>query len=105
MTANANIVAPVVVRYGPVLDAMRPGCRGTDQRLRCGILQMRDRATAALRVAGWEAAGVLQHVVALSSVHAFASMPTNELEELHHSMIRLMGAAMALDMRGPRSNI
>ncbi len=105
MTAPANIVPPVVARYAPTLDALRPGCSGMDQRLRCGILYMRDRATTALQVAGWEAGAILQHVVALATVHAFAPMPANELQELHHSMTRLMGAAQALDMRGPRSEI
>ena len=82
---------------------MRPGCVGDDRRRRCGILYMRDRATAALRTAAWEAAAILTHVEALASVYAFASVSAAELEELHHGLIRLMGTAQALDMRGPRA--
>ena len=103
MTAPANINAPVVDRYGPTLDALRPGCGPEERRLRCGILYLRDRATAALRVAGWEARCILEHIEALAAVHAFATMPTEELAELRRGMIRLMQTAMALDMRGPRA--
>ena len=105
MTAPANITAPVVERYGPVLDALRPCCGEIERRRRCGILYLRDRATAAMRVAGWEAAAILRHIEALACVHAVASMPADQLEELHHSMTRLMSVAMALDMRGPRGNV
>lgn len=103
MTAPANIVPPVVERYGPTIDAMRPCCADQERRYRAGILYLRDRATAGLRVAGWEGSMVLRTIESLASVHAFASMPLAELEELHHGMTRLMSVAMALDMRGPRA--
>lgn len=104
MSAPVSAMSPMIERYGPVLDTMLPGCRDVERRRRCGILFLRDRATAALRVAGWEAAAILQHIVALASVHGTASMPPSQLEELHHTMIRLMNAAQALDMRGPRGD-
>lgn len=95
----------VVARYSETLEALRPGCNEVERRRRCGILYMRDRATAALRVAGWEAAGILKHVEALGCVHAVATMPPDQLEQLHHSMIRLMRVAMSLDTHGPRGNL
>ena len=103
--ADRQSPAPVEIRYGATLDALRPGCRDRERRLRCGILYMRDRASAALRVAGWEASLVLAAVESLASVHAFAPMPAAELDELHHGLIRLTSVASALDMRGPRGNI
>lgn len=105
MSAPANLTPPVVERYGPTLDTILPGCGERERRLRCGILYLRDRANAAHRIAGWEATLVLHSIEALASVHAFAGMPPSQLEELHHSMTRLMGVAMALDMRGPRGNV
>ena len=103
MTAPANINAPVVDRYGPILDVLRPGCGPEERRLRCGILYLRDRATAALRVAGWEARPILAHIEALAAVHGVATMPAEELRELRGQMVRLLSVAMALDMRGPRA--
>lgn len=46
---------------------------------------------------------ILRTIESLASVHAVAVMPAAELEELHHGMGRLLGVAMALDMRGPRA--
>ena len=102
MTAPANIMPWTIERYAPTLDAFRPGCGEEERRRRCGILYLRDRATAGLQVAGWEAAAILRHIEALASVHGLATMPPAQLEELHHSMTRLMSVAVALDMRGPR---
>lgn len=103
MSAPDNLNPPVVVRYGPTIDALRPCCPPDERRRRAGILYLRDRATAALRVAGWEAAGILAHIEALAAVHALAPMPAEELDTLHRQLVRLMSAAMALDMRGPRA--
>ena len=103
MSAPVNINPPVVERYGPTVDAMRPCCGPEEKRRRCGILYLRDRATSGLRVAGWEAAMILRTIESLAGVHALSSMPPDELEELHHGMVRLMRVAMALDMRGPRA--
>ena len=101
--APSQSPTPVEQRYGPTLEAMRPGCGAIERRQRCGILYLRDRAAAALRVAGWEASHLLSAIVSLGTVHAFATMPAAELEELHHQLVRVMSAAMALDQRGPRA--
>ena len=98
MNATATIA-----RYAPTLDALRPGCGERERRLRCGILYLRDRASAAMRVAGWEASLILQTVESLAGVHAFATMPAAELDELHHGLVRLTSVANALDQRGPRA--
>jgi len=103
MSDQANRATIPVACYSAALDAMRPGCGDDERRHRCGILYQRDRATAALRVAGWEASLILRSVESLATVHAFASCPLDELEELNCQMVRLMSAAMALDQRGPRA--
>ena len=94
-----------IARYAPTLASFRPGCGETERRLRCGILYMRDRAAAALRVAGWEASLILHAVESMATVHAFAPMPAVELEELHHGLVRLTMTASALDQRGPRTAV
>src|SRR3546814_19262090 len=93
MTAPANITPAAVERYGPTLDALCPGFDGVQRRQRCGILYLRDRATAGLRVAGWEASMVLRTIESLACVHVFATMPAGELEELHHALVRLLVVA------------
>lgn len=102
MNAFTGSMSPTIERYSATLDAFLPGCGGEERRRRCGILYLRDRATAGLQVAGWEAAAILRHIEALACVHGLATMPPAQLEELHHSMTRLMSVAVALDMRGPR---
>src|SRR3546814_17883664 len=101
MTAPANITPAAVERYGPTLDALCPGFDGVQRRQRCGILYLRDRATAGLRVAGWEASMVLRTIESLACVHVFATLPAGELEELHHALVSLMVVAMDHDMLRP----
>lgn len=93
-----------MAKYGVVLDAMRPGCVGVERRLRCGVLYLRDRAAAAGERAGWEAATVLAAINSIATVHAFASMPFDQLDTLHRSLTRMMLSAMALETRGPGSD-
>jgi hypothetical protein len=63
MNRPANILPPIVQRYGGVLDALRPDCGEIERRRRCGIPYLRDRATAPIRVAGWESIDVADVVV------------------------------------------
>lgn len=102
MSAPDQITPPVVARYGEVLDALRPGTAGDERRQRCGILYLRDRATAALRIAGWEAAQVLHVIVQLATVHGLGSMTSTELETLHASITRLFSVATTLEQCGPQ---
>ena len=96
-----DVPATAVERYGTSLDALRPCCCPDERRLRCGLLYLRDRATAGQRVAGWEAGLVLQVIETLALAHTYATMPIEQLRELHHGMVRLLTVAMALEMRGP----
>lgn len=102
MTAPTNITPPVVARYSAVVLALKPGCIDGELRARCGILYLRDRATAAMRIAGWEAANVLQAIVSLATVHGLRPMPESELDALHYSLTRLMATATHLEQHGPR---
>lgn len=103
MNAPANIRPPVVDMYSATLDALRPCCGEVERRRRCGILYMRDRATAAIPVASFESSMILHTVASIASLHAFATMPPDQLDELHRSLVRLMQVAGALDTRGPRA--
>lgn len=86
MNAPANLRRD---SYIPTVQALLPGCEGDELRLRCGILLMRDFATAQHRWSTEEAGIVLEHIQRLATAHAFASMPADRLEDIHHALVRL----------------
>lgn len=99
MNAPANIV-----RYATTVSHFMPGIDDETQELRCRILYLRDKSMAAQRTATWDAAQILATIVSIASVYAFAAMPFDQLQTVHKSLMRLMMAATALEVRGPGSD-
>lgn len=84
--------------YVPQVTAILPTCEGKELALRCSILLVRDRATAALRRCSDEACGILQTVERLASIYAFQSMAIERLDELRSELVRLLTCASNLEM-------
>lgn len=99
---NVAMSGPVA-RYVPILEGLRPGARGDEQRMRCGILYLRDRAIAGRDRACWEASLVLGALETMACVHATRSMAIDQLDTVHRSMVGLMSIATMLEQHGPAS--
>ena len=94
-------MSPPVARYIPILEGLRPGARGNEQRMRCGILYLRDRAIAGRDKACWEASLILGALESMACVHATRSMALDQLDTVHRSMLGLMNIATMLERHGP----
>ncbi|MFL0418413.1 hypothetical protein ACH0CP_12745 [Sphingomonas sp. 179-I 2A4 NHS] len=92
-------------RYAPTVDTFLPCLGEEEKRLRCGILYMRDKATAASRHARREPELILSTITTIATEHAFAAMPIEHIRELHAGLVRLMMVAIALETRGPGSSL
>ncbi|RDE06236.1 hypothetical protein [Sphingomonas aracearum] len=103
MTAALRSASDRIARYIPTVDTFLPCLGPEEKRLRCGILYIRDKATAAVRHARREPAIILQSVVMIASEQAYATMPIEQVRELRHALVRLMMTASALEERGPGS--
>lgn len=95
---------PNVARYASTVTQFMPGIDDESRDLRCRILYLRDKSMAAQRTATWDAAQILGTIASIGTAYAFASMPIEEIETVHKSLVRLMMAATALEVRGPGSN-
>lgn len=93
-----------IARYRPTVAQFLPAIDDESARLRCGILYLRDKASGAERVARWEASTVLAAIASIATQHAFTEMPLEQLETVHASLVRMMMAATALEVRGPGSD-
>lgn len=95
---------PAIEAYAPTVDTFLPCIPADEKRLRCGILYLRDRATAAMAVASWEASQALAPIASLASVHAYGPMTQEQLRTLRASLTRMMMVAQALETRGPKGS-
>lgn len=97
MNAPAK-VAPARDRYIPIVRHHVPLCEGDELSIRCSILYTRDLATAGLRRASDEAAGILTEIQRLATDNAFRRVPIEELTELRAQLVRLLSCASGLEM-------
>lgn len=95
---------PNIVRYASTVSQFLPGIDDETKELRCRILYLRDKSMAARRTATWDAAQILGTIVSIGTQYAFANMPIEQLETVHKSLVRLLVAATALEVRGPGSD-
>jgi len=80
-----------------VVNALLPTADPKAMELRCSLLLIRDRASAAMRGCCPESHRVLLTVEQLASAYAFQPMPVQALECLRYLLVRLAGAAHGLE--------
>jgi hypothetical protein len=83
--------------YGMAVAAIMPQCFGEELELRCRMLRARESATAALQHCAAETVPILNEIVRLSVLYAYASVETERLRALVQCLRRLMSASAFAD--------
>lgn len=95
---NAPVkITPARDRYIPIVTHHVPGCEGRALMLRCSILLMRDKAASSMRHCSDEAYDTLAQVQRLASAFSFKAMPSEDLAELRHQIVKLTLCASGLE--------
>jgi hypothetical protein len=98
MNAPASIKPAGRDRYRLIVEHHCPAISEEELQVRCSILLVRDKATSSLRRCSEEAHGILTEIQRLGDLHAFRSMPLEQLAELRRQMVRLLSCASGLEM-------
>jgi hypothetical protein len=97
LNAPAGIKSSSRDRYIPIVDHHCPGCSAEEKALRCSILFIRDKATAALRSCTEDAYGALAEASRLANAYAFRSMSRRSLKAIRLELQMLVRCASGLE--------
>lgn len=89
---------PTLERYGQTVQTFLPGCAGDELLYRCGLLRQRDHATATLQASSPESAAILDIVISLATMHAFAPMAIERLKRIRYEGARLISCAGGVEI-------
>lgn len=93
----AQVRAQTRERYVPIVERYCPGCSEEELRLRCSILFIRDKASAALRTCSDDAYGALAEASRLANDYAFRTMSRRSLAAIRLELQMLVRCASGLE--------
>lgn len=94
---NAPYIPPRRADYIPQVRSFMPGVPDAEIPYRTGLLVMRDRAASVGDHYCDDAVGLLGQVIRMASHYAFASMPLDELREIHRLCVMMVTNASGIE--------